>query len=223
MWNCPTGFNSSSIPRSFHGPAGVTLYCGCLYWMFQFEKKKTLKLGHGCLITLFLCGCNYRSPIPFQVQLHVISASKINQHRVVTGLSCFIITISKSQWYVMIIHMKPGAKKSRPFFYLADQLWCLFCGTYCVATRPLYHAKHDSLPLKQLAENKIACQLWKSKSKKKPYLCMYTINHEYPWFRHGYPYYPTIIDIQNLIMDIHNWIMDIHDPNMHIHNCIKRQ
>ena len=94
--------------------------CHSVLWMlvlnFQFEKKKTLKLGHGCLITLFLCGCNYRSLIPFQVKLHVISASKINQHRVLTGLSCFIITISKSQWYVMIIHMKPGAKKSRPFF-----------------------------------------------------------------------------------------------------------
>ena len=138
--------------------------------MFQFEKKKTLKLGHGCLITLFLCGCNYRSPIPFQVQLHVISASKINQHRVVTGLSCFIITISKSQWYVMIIHMKPGAKKSRPFF--------LPRGPAMVYILWLYHAKHDSLPLKQLAENKIACQLWKSKSKKKT-LLMYVHNQSW--------------------------------------------
>ena len=30
-------------------------------------KKKTLKLRQGYLITLFLCGCNYISLIPFQV------------------------------------------------------------------------------------------------------------------------------------------------------------
>ena len=51
-----------------------------------------------------------------------------------------------------------------PCSNFADQLWCIFCGTCRVATRPLYHGKHDAVPLKQLAENNIACQLWKSKS-----------------------------------------------------------
>ena len=42
-----------------------------------------------------------------------------------------MITISKSQWYV-IIHMKPGAKKSRPIFLprgpaMVCILWNLLC------------------------------------------------------------------------------------------------
>ena len=93
-----------------------------VYWIF---KKKNLQIrtrmaNH----TVFMCF--YISPTPFQLQLYVISASKISSHCVVTGLSCFIIMISKLQRLVTIIHMKPGANETRPFFNLADQLWCIF-------------------------------------------------------------------------------------------------
>ena len=36
-------------------------------FLFEKTKQKKLKLRHGCLFTLFLCGCNYISLIPFQV------------------------------------------------------------------------------------------------------------------------------------------------------------
>ena len=75
----------------------------------------------------------------------------------------------------MIIHMKPGAKKHVPLFQprgpaMVYILWELLGR----ATRPLYHGKHDAVPLTKLAENKMACQLYGNPKANKTSTYVYT-------------------------------------------------
>ena len=79
----------------------------------------------------------------------------------------------------MIIHMKPGAKNHAPFSTSRTSYGAYFVERV-VAQQGRYIMASMMRPLKQLAENKIACQLWKPKSEENFYFCIYKINHKYP-------------------------------------------
>ena len=86
----------------------------------------------------------------------------------------------------MIIHLKPGAKKTRPFSTLRTSY-----GVYFVEPVVSQQGRYIMASIMQFQE--IGWQqagvstMEMQKRIKSLLICIYTINNEYLWFSHGYP------------------------------------